>query len=509
MKTDKLFKNKLLYLLLVFVFALIVFLVGEYFVSGGLLQPRDVASRSAPARNLVYYGPPNSLAVLPLGSAADASGGLGPQHWAEGFSDGLIRRLAQMEQVHLIAPTSSFFFAGQQLSKRVMGERLRAAQLLDGSLSVDGGRLTLTLALTRSRDESVIWAGSFERPLSAFEALQSEVLAEVLGAMKIGPPPPPSRPSPATMAVLEAFLQGSRHLRSGTPEGFQRAVDDFNVATGQQPGYGPALAGLAEAQFALSPHAPGAEKMQQSARHALARALGAQPRPPEALALLSYVKRNLDWDWRAAYRAAAEGLEVLPGDTRLMNQASLALFSLGRFDEALPLLEASVSRDPLNLLTRVRQGLAHEFAGDFDEALQVYRQVAVLNPEFPGIHAYRARVKLLQDKPESALNESDQEAAAFWQRYARILALDALGRQQDSEALLQSMIAEHAASAAFQIAEIFSFRGDLPAAFEWLNKAFDQHDPGMEELVGNHFLAPLHGDPEWRDLLNRMGHKLD
>lgn len=505
---NKFIKNRYLYLLLVLFLALISFLTGEYFTSGELLEPGRVKSEAPHARNLVYYGPPNSLAVLPL-RVGDAPERQGPHHWAEGFSTELIRRLARIEQLHLIAPTSSFFFAGQEVRKKVLGERLRAAYLLDGDLAVVEGQLSLALSLTRSRDESVIWAGSFERPLDSFEGLQSEVLVAVLEAMKIDEPPEPTRGGAVTIPAREAFLLGRRYLRSGTPDGLRQAIDHFQAATELQAGFGRAFSGLAESQFALSRFRPDKVKIQQEARRNLDRALAAQPRPPEALALQSYVNRSLDWDWRGGLRAAREGLESMPGDTRLMNQASLALFSLGRFEEAKPLLRASVERDPLNLLTRVRLGLVHEFTGEFDEALQIYRQVTALNPGFPGIYAYRARVKLLQEKPESALEESGREAAAFWQRYARTLALDALGLQQESEPLLQTMITEDGESAAFQIAEIFSSRGDIAAAFQWLDKAYEQHDSGMEELLGNHFLRPLHGDPAWTGLMERMGHMLD
>jgi TolB-like protein/Tfp pilus assembly protein PilF len=508
MNISKAFKNNYLYILLVLILALITFLAGEYFTSGGLLEPGSAVTGSPRTRDQVYYGPPHSLAVLAL-RASEVSGSQDQQHWAEGFSAGLARRLARVEQVHLIAPTSSFFFADQQLSKKVMGERLRAAHLLDGELAIQQDQLRLALSLTRSRDEAVVWTGAFERPLGSFAELQVEVLVAVLETMKIDPPPEIPRARPVTIPALEAFLQGSRSLRSGTPDGLQQAIDHFRVATELQSGYGQALSGLAQGQFALSRYLPGNKQIQQAARQNLERALAAQPRPPEALALQSYIRRSLDWDWREAHRVAEEGLEMMPGDTRLMNQASLALFSLGRFEEAMPLLRESVARDPLNLLIRVRLGLVHEFTGDFDEALQVYRQVTALNPEFPGVYAYRARVKLLQEKPDSALEESERETAGFWQRYARILALDALGLQQESEPLLQSMIAEDGDLAAFQLAEIFSFRGDIQAAFEWLEKAFEQRDSGMEELIGNHFLQPLHGDPAWPVLLEQMGHTLD
>ena len=67
------------------------------------------------------------------------------------------------------------------------------------------------------------------------------------------------------------------------------------------------------------------------------------------------------------------------------------------------------------------------------------------------------------------------------------------------------MIQENAYEAAFQIAEIHAFRGDVDGAFEWLERAYEQRDGGMSEIIGNQFLADLEDDERWSSLLSRMG----
>jgi hypothetical protein len=67
------------------------------------------------------------------------------------------------------------------------------------------------------------------------------------------------------------------------------------------------------------------------------------------------------------------------------------------------------------------------------------------------------------------------------------------------------MIAEDGAVAAFQLAEIFAFDGEVERAFEWLERARDQRDPGLSALLGNPLLRSLHGDPRWAALLQSLG----
>ena len=59
--------------------------------------------------------------------------------------------------------------------------------------------------------------------------------------------------------------------------------------------------------------------------------------------------------------------------------------------------------------------------------------------------------------------------------------------------------------AAFQLAEIHAFSGDSAQALDWLDRAFEQHDPGMASLLGNGLLESLHGEPRWAELLSRLG----
>jgi tetratricopeptide (TPR) repeat protein len=170
----------------------------------------------------------------------------------------------------------------------------------------------------------------------------------------------------------------------------------------------------------------------------------------------------------------------------------------------------------LNLHSALRLGLLQEFLGDYDAALAIYRNILRMNPDYPAAHAYRARVKVLQDKPDSALRESEKETNPFWGRYARILALSAgeksaeeageiAGQQSDeARALLDDMIEEDGHAAAFQIAELLAFRNEQDRAFGWIDRAHAQRDKGIASTIGNRLLENLHSDPRWAAWLQRL-----
>jgi hypothetical protein len=66
------------------------------------------------------------------------------------------------------------------------------------------------------------------------------------------------------------------------------------------------------------------------------------------------------------------------------------------------------------------------------------------------------------------------------------------------------MVEQDSTGGPFQIAEACALCGDTDAAFEWLERAQDQHDPGLATVKASYPLTRLHGDPRWNAFLKRM-----
>jgi hypothetical protein len=71
------------------------------------------------------------------------------------------------------------------------------------------------------------------------------------------------------------------------------------------------------------------------------------------------------------------------------------------------------------------------------------------------------------------------------------LTYHALGREQDSNAALAALIAKYHTVAANQIAQVYAYRGESDKAFEWLERAYKQRDPGLPEIKGNPLFKKL------------------
>jgi hypothetical protein len=80
----------------------------------------------------------------------------------------------------------------------------------------------------------------------------------------------------------------------------------------------------------------------------------------------------------------------------------------------------------------------------------------------------------------------------------------ALGKREEARATLAALIKEHQNYAAFQIAEVYAFRGEASKAFEWLERAYRQRDGGFAAMKGNPLLRSIEKDSRYVDLMKKV-----
>jgi len=111
---------------------------------------------------------------------------------------------------------------------------------------------------------------------------------------------------------------------------------------------------------------------------------------------------------------------------------------------------------------------------------------------------------LAQGRGEEARDEVLREP----EEWARLWALGniqhATGRPAESEAALHELIAKYATKAAYQVATVYAARGEPDLAFDWLERAYDQRDPGLAEIQPERSLRSLHADSRWEAFLRTM-----
>ena len=212
-----------------------------------------------------------------------------------------------------------------------------------------------------------------------------------------------------------------------------------------------------------------------------------------------------DWDWRGAEASFARALELAPGNVLVLRRAGALAWSLGRLEEAIGLSRRALEQDPLSAPAYHNLGFALHAADRFAEAEEAYREVLELAPQRVGTRPYLALTLLARGRGEEALAEVLQEPHEAFRLWALAIVHHALGQGAESDAALRELIEKYAEDGAYQVAEIHAARRAADAAFEWLERAYAQRDPGLAELKLSPHLRSLHGDPRWGAFLKKMG----
>jgi hypothetical protein len=101
-----------------------------------------------------------------------------------------------------------------------------------------------------------------------------------------------------------------------------------------------------------------------------------------------------------------------------------------------------------------------------------------------------------------------QEASHESADWARLTCLAYVhhraGRNRESGEALKELEDRFAVEAPYQIAVIHSTRGDADAAFQWLDRALLERDPGIPQAYMEPVFRPLHSDPRWGQLLRKL-----
>jgi TolB-like protein len=130
----------------------------------------------------VSAAPANSVAVLPFENLSTTPDG---RTLALGMSAAILHRLANLQQLKVIARTSSFAFQDTNVDAREIAGRLNARFLLEGSVQSDRQQLRVTAQLIDVSTGDQVWSIQFDRTPQDVFSVQDEIAQAVARAFQL------------------------------------------------------------------------------------------------------------------------------------------------------------------------------------------------------------------------------------------------------------------------------------------------------------------------------------
>ncbi len=445
----------------------------------------------------------SSIAVLPF---VNMSSDKEQEYFSDGLSEELLNLLAQLPQLRVIARTSSFSFKGKEADVATIARALNVANVLEGSVRKSGNTLRITAQLIRTVDSSHLWSQTYDRELTDVFKVQDEIAGEVVAALKVRLLSDQVITNPHRSSNVEAYTQyliGKNLVQRGTFENWQRANPAFQQAIALDGNYAAAYAALGANKYRIADRLGDTAGMQQALADA-DKAIVLAPKLVDGYLARAQIRLAFKHDWAGAQADIEQALALSPGDANTHLGHAGLLRALGRVSDAIAAARKGIELDPVSAGAWMLLGRLLNATPDHAAARQALDRALQLAPESEPAHFHRAVLSLIEGKAEGALADFDKSGTLYGSAGVA-MAEHTLGHAAKSEAALQVEIADYAKGGAYQIAQVYAWRGETDKAFEWLERGFDQRDGGLSFIHIDPLLASLRGDARYRALLDKMG----
>jgi len=336
---------------------LVLLLAGAVFVwQGSEINPSDILDQNRETPAIGQHDlSARTLAVLPLRTSATDEASI---LLAQSVTDLIRNRLATLEDLTVVASSSTSGLADSHPDMRSVGEKLHARFLLKGDADRTGERLRVDVQLVDAQSDKQLWSTAFDRPLTEIAAIREEIFQQVTGALRIpvGTAGNGVASAEISLDAYQLYLRGQQLLASSTAADAEMAIELFRRATLLDPGFARAYLGLGQALVErdvrtnpITGLGPGVDdwnvrpNVQAQAAKAFDRALELSPALGEA-----WIERaRLTPDPIDADELYRKGLDLTPNYGAGYVHHANFLFREGRTGEAIETIRRASRIDPL------------------------------------------------------------------------------------------------------------------------------------------------------------------
>jgi adenylate cyclase len=452
-----------------------------------------------------------SIAVLPF---VNMSGDPEQEYFSDGITEELINTLAKLEGLKVISRTSAFHFKGKDVALRIIGEKLKVENVLEGSVRKAGNKLRISAQLIRVADDSHLWADTYNRELKDIFSIQEEVSRAIVEKLRVALLDKKDgklvKRYTENIEAYELYVKG-RFLSNKIP--FKKAIAYFEQALALDPNYALPYTGLADAYKMMAFFFSGSlEEYYLKAKAAGLKALEIDDTLSEAHASLGDLKLRFEWDWKGAERALKRAIELDTGYALAHENYAKYLWAMGRLDEGIAEIKIALELDPLSVMTNVIFGHLLNSAHKVEQAMKQYQKALDLYPKNPIAMAFLGDTYVQNGKYEDGITLLEKAVSITRGKNPFILGklgylYGVVGKREKAQEILDEVLqrSKKGYLSPMMVGSIYTGLGDKEKAFEWLEKAYEERDPRAYPIKTVASYRSLHSDPRFTALLKKMG----
>jgi serine/threonine protein kinase/tetratricopeptide (TPR) repeat protein len=422
---------------------------------------------------------PKSLAVLYF---ENLSGVKEDEYLRDGITEDIITELSKIRGLNTFSRPTVLAFKDKSVTPGQIGQQLKAAYVLTGSLRRAGSRLRITTQLVDTSTDFPLWSERYDREMKDVFEVQDEIARKIAEALRVTLSPQELealavKPT-ENLQAYDLYLRGKRYARRQTRQDLEFALQMFESAVAMDPTFALAYASCANACAMFYCNYSRDEIWVERARTASGHAVNLRWDLPDVQVSQAWVLYATDLHDEAVrmVRKAIERKRDCEGAFYLLCRA---LFSAGRFQEVVDIMETAL-----------------EASGeDYNVYVPIANSLGALGKREAYLNLLQRRMSAL----ESHLTQVPEDARArilLGNDYAEI------GRVDDAlkELNLAMTLRANEASILYNAACLYAMLKRKPEAVEALTKAWEAGFRDVSHARRDPDLAFLHGEPAFEKM---------
>jgi TolB-like protein/Tfp pilus assembly protein PilF len=451
------------------------------------------------------------LAVLP---PANLMNDPGQEYFVQGVHNALISEL-QRAGVVVIARTSVLQYENVQKPIREIAQELDVDALVEAAVLRVGDSVEIEVKLVDGTTQQYVADPIMRRSdLRDIERLYRGLTAAIATEINTALTPQADARLASAREVdpqaYDDYLRGMFHFARLMPGDFDAALGYFERALERDSTYALAYAGIAwvwigRAQGFAQGGFESIRQAQAQASAAVRKALTLDSTLAEVQFAAGAFRAFHEWDWTGGEAAFRKAIQINPNDPTTRAGYSHLLYVTGRPTEGRAQIDRALALDSADGFCRAFSGMAYLFERRYDDAVVELNRALEL-----GNGAGMNVVDVLYLKGAHA--EALTALREFWAGDQELLDAVNQGYAEGGYRGAMHYAADVWASrpptfmgSTFMAAAWYALAGDRERTLDWLERAYEVHDPNIPYARVDPGFDLVRDDPRFKDLLRRVG----
>jgi len=446
-----------------------------------------------------------SIAVLPfINMSADPDN----EYFSDGITEEIINALTKVQELKVIARTSSFSYKGKNIDIREIAKQLSVSSILEGSVRKIKNRVRITAQLINALDGTHYWSQNFDREMEDIFALQDEIslhiadqIRENFGHLNIQEHliEAPTK----NMEAYDLYLKGRyQHLMWDGP-GIANAIELYEQCVTIDSSFALPYFGLAYC-YAMAGSWGNNRALLQLSQENLSKGFNLDKQSYTGYFSKATFSFWGQWDFIKGHKFFQESIELNPSYTEAEEGLCELYTAVGYFEKALRHTDNILKINPLSPNHYFTKANIHYLNEDYTKALECIETSLSINPDFTHPIALKQLCLILTKDYEKLNDFLDKTPLAERPEECRVLykLVNPEDKIDIDISRVSSMIKEDSGGALFPW-QLFLLvhLGKHEMALDFLEENIRMRTGQIINFMNIPLLKPLHSYQRFQDLV--------